>query len=171
MNYNIDVPMEKEIKLGINGITPHIGDNGNWFLDETDTGIKAQGPQGDRGEPGKKGDTGNGVLACDIMGDELLVTYTNGSRVPVGKVVGPQGDSGVGISDIVSMGSTSSGGNNYISIETTDGKSYDFTIKNGKDGAPGKDYILTDSDKDSIANDIIARIDNELLEKLGSGVL
>lgn len=28
---------------GDNGITPHIGANGNWFIGETDTGVKAQG--------------------------------------------------------------------------------------------------------------------------------
>jgi hypothetical protein len=28
---------------GTNGINPHIGDNGNWFIGDTDTGIKAQG--------------------------------------------------------------------------------------------------------------------------------
>ena len=53
---------------------PHVGDNGNWFVGNEDTGIKAQGPQGVQGEPGpqgiqgeqgekglqgEKGDTGN----------------------------------------------------------------------------------------------------------------
>lgn len=28
---------------GSNGITPHIGDNGNWWIGETDTGVKAGG--------------------------------------------------------------------------------------------------------------------------------
>lgn len=31
--------------LGENGITPHIGENGNWFLGETDTGISGKGAQ------------------------------------------------------------------------------------------------------------------------------
>lgn len=30
-------------------ITPHIGANGNWWIGEEDTGVKAQGPQGDPG--------------------------------------------------------------------------------------------------------------------------
>lgn len=34
---------------GADGITPHIGANGNWFLGDTDTGVKAQGPKGDPG--------------------------------------------------------------------------------------------------------------------------
>lgn len=31
---------------GKDGITPHIGANGNWYLGETDTGVKAQGEDG-----------------------------------------------------------------------------------------------------------------------------
>ncbi|WP_160232383.1 BapA/Bap/LapF family prefix-like domain-containing protein [Acinetobacter indicus] len=31
---------------GKDGLTPYIGENGNWFIGETDTGIKAQGEQG-----------------------------------------------------------------------------------------------------------------------------
>lgn len=31
---------------GKDGITPHIGPNGNWFLGSTDTGVKAQGEDG-----------------------------------------------------------------------------------------------------------------------------
>lgn len=31
---------------GADGITPHIGANGNWYIGETDTGVKAQGEDG-----------------------------------------------------------------------------------------------------------------------------
>ena len=43
------------------GVTPTIGENGNWFIGETDTGIPATGPKGDTGNAGAagpKGDTG-----------------------------------------------------------------------------------------------------------------
>ncbi|MGM9642338.1 MAG: polysaccharide deacetylase family protein [Eubacteriales bacterium] len=30
----------------MDGITPHIGDNGNWYIGDTDTGVKAQGEDG-----------------------------------------------------------------------------------------------------------------------------
>jgi hypothetical protein len=33
---------ETEWLKSLNGITPHIGENGNWFLGETDTGIIAE---------------------------------------------------------------------------------------------------------------------------------
>lgn len=32
---------------GSDGITPHIGDNGNWYIGETDTGVKAEAPSTD----------------------------------------------------------------------------------------------------------------------------
>lgn len=40
---------------GDNGITPHIGDNGNWYLGETDTQKPSRGEKGDRGDKGDQG--------------------------------------------------------------------------------------------------------------------
>ncbi len=31
---------------GDDGVTPHIGENGNWYIGDTDTGVAATGPQG-----------------------------------------------------------------------------------------------------------------------------
>ena len=42
---------------GADGITPTIGDNGNWYLGETDTGKPSRGDKGDTGAKGDKGDT------------------------------------------------------------------------------------------------------------------
>lgn len=42
---------------GQNGVTPHIGDNGNWFIGEQDTGIAAQGQAGENGQNGQNGVT------------------------------------------------------------------------------------------------------------------
>ena len=41
-------------KDGTNGITPHIGDNGNWYIGSTDTGKSSRGATGAKGD---KGDT------------------------------------------------------------------------------------------------------------------
>lgn len=49
---------------GADGTTPHIGDNGNWYLGDTDTGkpsrgeTGAQGPKGDTGAQGPAGPAG-----------------------------------------------------------------------------------------------------------------
>lgn len=40
---------------GKDGLTPHIGDNGNWYLGDTDTGKPSRGAPGAKGDPGKDG--------------------------------------------------------------------------------------------------------------------
>lgn len=40
---------------GLEGYTPTIGENGNWFIGEQDTNVKAQGPVGPQGETGPQG--------------------------------------------------------------------------------------------------------------------
>ena len=67
---------------GKDGLTPFIGDNGNWWIGGLDTGVSATGPQGPKGEQGiqgiqgekgDKGDNGSGfgdtfihIAALDI---------------------------------------------------------------------------------------------------------
>lgn len=43
---------------GQDGITPTIGDNGNWYLGTTDTGKPSRGIQGEAGSPGSNGRNG-----------------------------------------------------------------------------------------------------------------
>lgn len=43
-------------KDGEDGVTPHIGKNGNWWLGNTDTGVSAKGPKGDPGPQGPAGE-------------------------------------------------------------------------------------------------------------------
>lgn len=38
--------------------TPYIGENGNWWVGDSDTGVSAKGEKGDTGEKGEKGDDG-----------------------------------------------------------------------------------------------------------------
>ena len=58
---------------GEDGITPTIGDNGNWFLGETDTGKPSRGEQGPQGEPGQDGAPGTagapGAAATITVGE------------------------------------------------------------------------------------------------------
>lgn len=37
---------------------PYIGENGNWFIGESDLGVSARGPEGPKGEKGATGETG-----------------------------------------------------------------------------------------------------------------
>lgn len=47
------------INDGVDGITPHIGDNGNWFIGNVDTGVVSKGAKGDKGDKGDKGEQGD----------------------------------------------------------------------------------------------------------------
>ena len=64
---------------GAQGETPYIGENGNWFVGELDTGVQAQGAQGPKGEQGPQG-----------------VQGPKGEQGPQGDTgaTGPKGDTG-----------------------------------------------------------------------------
>ena len=57
--------LDAGVAKGSDGVTPHIGDNGNWYLGSTDTGkpsrgaTGAQGPKGDTGGTGPRGPAGS----------------------------------------------------------------------------------------------------------------
>ena len=97
---------------GSNGLTPFIGENGNWWIGESDTGVSAvgrdgrdgidgkdgrdgvDGKDGDDGAPGAKGDPGNNgasgrdVTSFEINNDgELVVLYSDGAAQNLGKIV------------------------------------------------------------------------------------
>ena len=75
---------------GADGITPHIGENGNWYLDDTDTGKPSRGEKGDKGDRGAKGADGKAPIKgtdywtaadkAEIVNDTLaaLPTWTGG---------------------------------------------------------------------------------------------
>ena len=83
---------------GADGNTPFIGENGNWWIGETDTGVKAAGIDGEKGDKGDKGDKGqNGSCAGWFYG--TLWTKGNlykedGAERPVGIKVYKEAESG-----------------------------------------------------------------------------
>ena len=48
----ISLEMTLSNRIGLDGDTPTIGENGNWWIGGKDTGVKAQGPQGEQGLQG-----------------------------------------------------------------------------------------------------------------------
>ena len=54
-----NIPSGKDGADGQDGITPTIGENGNWYLGDTDTGKPSRGEKGDEGQPGKDGQDGS----------------------------------------------------------------------------------------------------------------
>jgi hypothetical protein len=73
---------------GADGITPHIGVNGNWHLGETDTGVKAEGKDGKDGAKGDKGDDGH----TPIKGTDYWTTADQASIVADVLAALPNGD-------------------------------------------------------------------------------
>ena len=51
-------PEQKAELTGPSGASPYIGENGNWFVGELDTGVQAKGAQGPKGEQGPQGAQG-----------------------------------------------------------------------------------------------------------------
>ena len=67
---------------GESGVTPHIGANGNWFVGETDTGVKAQGEDGEPGYTPQKGvdywvDADKNEMVNDVLA--AMPTWEGGS--------------------------------------------------------------------------------------------
>ena len=89
---------------GQDGLVPYIGTNGNWWLGNTDTGVQASA-KGAKGDPGRDGATGAagkngkdgvGISKAEINADgELIISYTDGTTVNLGKVVGADGKDGL----------------------------------------------------------------------------
>ena len=53
---------------GQDGITPHIGVNGNWYIGETDTGVNAEGDDGEDGKTPHIGANGNWFIGSTDTG-------------------------------------------------------------------------------------------------------
>ena len=76
---------------GADGNTPFIGENGNWWIGETDTGVKAagidgvDGTDGDKGDKGDKGDPGqNGSCSGYFCGEGYVPsTHLSDGAVPL----------------------------------------------------------------------------------------
>lgn len=97
---------------GETGLIPYIGDNGNWWLGDADTGVQASvkgdtGEAGSDGKDGAKGDAGvsgtDGKNGADGIGidkininenGELIINLTNGTAINLGKVTGDDGKDG-----------------------------------------------------------------------------
>lgn len=79
---------------GSDGITPHIGDNGNWFIGNTDTGNPSRGIQGEPGKDGKDGEPGaNGEQGIQGIQGEQGPKGDKGDKGDPGET-GPQGEQG-----------------------------------------------------------------------------
>lgn len=137
---------------GAPGLTPSIGGNGNWWLGNTDTGVRAAGTTGATGAAGATGATGatgaagrngtdgkDGKNGKDGVGirevslndsGELIVTLTDGTETNLGRITGEDGAPGVGISSV------QVGENGMLTVTLTNGESVEagavFSAQEGK---------------------------------------
>lgn len=104
--FDFTIPRGDKGAAGADGVTPHIGDNGNWYIGLTDTGKPSRGAagvNGKNGAPGKDGAAGSPGITPNIgaNGNWYLGTTDTGKpsrgetglQGPVGPV-GPQGPQG-----------------------------------------------------------------------------
>lgn len=118
------------------GITPHIGANGNWYIGETDTGVNAEGNDGEDGKTPHIGANGNWFIGSTDTGVDA---------------VGDDGEDGTSPTVTVSK----SGKVTTITITDKNGKKT-ATINDGADGktpVKGTDYF-TSADKTELINAI-----------------
>ena len=137
---------------GAPGLTPSIGGNGNWWLGNTDTGVRAAGTTGATGAAGAAGATGatgaagrngtdgkdgkdgkDGVSIREVSlndSGELIVTLTDGTETNLGKITGEDGAPGVGISSV------QVGENGMLTVTLSNGESVEagavFSAQEGK---------------------------------------
>nr|DAJ15707.1 MAG TPA: collagen triple helix repeat protein [Phage sp. ctucZ11] len=114
-----ELPLPSGGGAGADGITPHIGDNGNWYIGSTDTGKPSRGATGANGSDGAQGEKG--------------ATGPAGPRGPAG-APGKDGTAGAdGITPHIG-----DNGNWYIGSTDTGKPSRGATGANGSDGAQGE---------------------------------
>lgn len=65
--------LESKLSTPSDGQTPYIGENGNWWIGATDTGVKAGGTDGSNGTDGR------GIESVKTIGGEFVVFYTDGT--------------------------------------------------------------------------------------------
>ena len=91
---------------GQDGVSPTIGENGNWYVGQTDTGVAATGPQGIQGEIGPQGPRGETGVQGPAGADGITPTIGDNGNWYLGEVdtgkpsrgetgpAGPQGETG-----------------------------------------------------------------------------
>jgi len=139
---------------GIDGITPHIGANGNWYFGVTDTNVKAQGING-KGISSFTLTSGNGAAGTT---DTYTITYTDTSTTTLQIVNGANGNPGTngrGITSILrTSGNGAAGTTDTYTITLTDNSTTTFNVVNGANGVPGTPGTTLTADQLQIINTV-----------------
>lgn len=79
-----DLPEGIPGEPGTNGITPHIGENGNWYIGDTDTGVKAEGTGGGAGIAVEDDGEGNVTIKNAATGEQIGITDDGEGNLVIG---------------------------------------------------------------------------------------
>ena len=166
-------------KNGNDGLTPFVGNNGNWCIGDTDTGVMARGTDGVNGSDGitphidangnwyigttdtgvrAEGINGDNGISCEHKWDGTTLTITSASGTSSVDLKGDAGNKGSdGISCEHSWNGTvltvtSSSGTSSMDLKGEPGASGSTPVK-------GIDYF-TDTDKTEIVNLVLAALPN-----------
>lgn len=91
VNELIEVLQKKGIML------PYIGDNGNWFVYDSEAGMyvdSGQASKGEQGEKGEKGETGDNGISCKHSWNGTVLTIKSASGESSVDLKGEKGDKG-----------------------------------------------------------------------------
>ena len=155
---------------GENGLTPHIGDNGNWWIGETDTGVKAEGTNGSNGVS----ITGIELVNSEDGTDTYRISFSNGEHFDFTITNGAKGDQGEtgkdGTAVLTGHGSPLSDagkiGDSYIDLDnwdyyvkTSEGWELSGNIK-GATGQSGSNGVSVESTYIDENGDLIVTFSN-----------
>ena len=132
---DVDTGIKATGDNGAQGIAPHIGANGNWYVGDTDTGIKAAGTNG-------LSVTVISVLKTNSVGsvDTYTITFSDGTESTFNVTNGTEGTS----VNITSVEKTLTAGNiDTYTISFSNGSSNTFNIVNGLDGENGQSITIS----------------------------
>ena len=119
---------------GTNGATPRIGDNGNWWVGNTDLGVKAQGTQGQKGQDGatpRIGDNGNWWVGNTDLGVKAQGAQGQKGQDGATPRIGDNGNWWVGNTDLGLKAQGAQGQKGQDGRNGQDGRDG----QNGRDGA------------------------------------
>ena len=159
---------------GADGVTPHIGDNGNWYVGSTDTGKPSRGVTGAPGKDGADGKPGaagaDGITPHIGDNGNWYLGSTDTGKPSRGATGAPGKDGAAGKPGAAGAdGITPHIGDNghwYIGVTDTGKPSRGATGakgEKGEPGAPGKTPVRgtdywTAADKQEIVNSVIAAL-------------
>jgi hypothetical protein len=100
-------------------------------------GVGETGPTGSDGSDGVTGPTGLGIDKVEVVNNNLIVTYTDGSTEDVGEVIGPTGATGLDGSDGLDGVTGPTGATGLDGLDGVTGP----TGATGLDGSDGSDGV------------------------------